>query len=188
MSTSKILKFIFWNLFSWHWRNRVGEIFSPLSHHQYVPFGIRRFNITSKHDAHCNIPNNWQAPLSPISLCNPHCRFFGIFHCFQIITRSLVLNPDAVCTSILSFCYPCRSQSLDILTSSVFLCASFPRLLSAPVFSLSSRLSNTWLVWRFHEMTKYRERATASRTRKNTLRTSQERMVFEISDTLRTTV
>ena len=32
--------------------NRVGEISSPLSHHQYVPFGIRRFNITSKRDAH----------------------------------------------------------------------------------------------------------------------------------------
>ena len=25
--------------------NRVGEIFSPLSHHQYVPFGIRRFSL-----------------------------------------------------------------------------------------------------------------------------------------------
>ena len=39
-------------------RNQVGEIKSPLSHHQYVPFGIRRFNLTSRHDAHCNSPNN----------------------------------------------------------------------------------------------------------------------------------
>lgn len=27
--------------------NRVGEIFSPLSHHQYVPFDIWWFNVTS---------------------------------------------------------------------------------------------------------------------------------------------
>ena len=30
-----------------------GDFFSPLTP-PYMPFGIRRFNITSKHDAHCN--------------------------------------------------------------------------------------------------------------------------------------
>ena len=47
--------------------NRVGEISSPLSHHQYVPFGIRRFNITSKHDsiALCafSFPFPWIRPM-----------------------------------------------------------------------------------------------------------------------------
>ena len=30
-----------------------GDFLSPLTP-PYMPFGIRRFNITSKHDAHCN--------------------------------------------------------------------------------------------------------------------------------------
>ena len=36
----------------------------PLSHHQYVPFGIRRFNITSRHDAYYNTRDNLLVLLS----------------------------------------------------------------------------------------------------------------------------
>ena len=39
-----------------------GDFLSPLTP-PYMPFGIRRFNITSKHDAHCNSQDSLQALL-----------------------------------------------------------------------------------------------------------------------------
>lgn len=42
--------------------NQIGVIFSSLSHQQYVPFGIRRFNTTSKHGVPCNNRNYKNAP------------------------------------------------------------------------------------------------------------------------------
>ena len=100
-----------------------GDFLSPLTP-PYVPFCIRRFNITSRRDAHCNSQDSIQAPLLPTlflkphglgktlvqpvgiglpnmlfflprlipSFRSPHCRFFGTFHCFQIMTLSLVLK------------------------------------------------------------------------------------------------
>ena len=68
----------------WAGKSSRGEILSPLTP-PYVPFGIRRFNITSKHDAHCNGQDSLRAP------------FFGTFHCFQIMIRSLVLKCAYLC-------------------------------------------------------------------------------------------
>ena len=39
-----------------------GDFLSPLTP-PYMPFGIRRFNITSKHGAHCNSQDSLQALL-----------------------------------------------------------------------------------------------------------------------------
>ena len=44
-----------------------GDFLSPLTP-PYVPFGIRRFNITSKHDVRCSNPSNLQVPLLSIFL------------------------------------------------------------------------------------------------------------------------
>ena len=46
----------------WRAKSSRGDFLSPLTP-PYMPFGIRRFNITSKHDAHCNSQGSLQALL-----------------------------------------------------------------------------------------------------------------------------
>ncbi len=51
------------------------------------------------------------------NFCNPHCRFFGTFHCFQMIIRSLVLK----CASISVIAFFHRAESVIVYPPSCHL-------------------------------------------------------------------